>query len=117
MGFSGPWLSGRFKRICRVIFCGDMSGITEVNPLPAHYICPECYYVDFDSPEVKKYARMGMSGCDMPDAVCPKCGAKLNKEGHDIPFETFLDLKGTRNLILTLIFQGNIKVRPTHMWK
>ena len=87
-------------------FAATMSGITEVNPLPAHYICPECYYVDFDSPEVKKYARMGMSGCDMPDAVCPKCGAKLNKEGHDIPFETFLGFKGDKEPDIDLNFSG-----------
>ena len=48
-----------------------MSGITEVNPLPPHYLCPnpDCKYSDFDSPEVKKYA--GMAGCDMPDKICP----------------------------------------------
>ena len=46
-----------------------MSGITEVNPLPPHYLCPNCKYSDFDSPEVKKFG--GMAGCDMPDKVCP----------------------------------------------
>lgn len=47
-----------------------MSGITEVNPLPPHYLCPnpDCKYSDFDSPEVKQYA--GMAGCDMPDKIC-----------------------------------------------
>ena len=69
-------------------FAATMSGITEVNPLSPHYICPECHFVDFDSPEVKAYA--GSSGCDMPDRDCPKCGHELLKEGHDIPFETFL---------------------------
>ena len=54
-----------------------MSGITEVNPLPPHYLCPnpDCKYSDFDSPEVKKYA--GMAGCDMPDKICPNCGEKV----------------------------------------
>lgn len=61
-------------------FAATMSGITEVNPLPAHYICPECHYVDFDSEQVQKYAKMGMSGFDMPDAYCPKCGTKMTKK-------------------------------------
>ena len=79
---------------CRFFSGSDrMSGITEVNPLPPHYLCPnpDCKYSDFDSPEVKKYA--GMAGCDMPDKICPKCGARMNKEGFDIPFETFLGFK------------------------
>ena len=82
-----------------------MSGITEVNPLPPHYLCPnpDCKYSDFDSPEVKQYA--GMAGCDMPDKICPKCGTRMKKEGFDIPFETFLGFKGDKNRILTLTFQ------------
>ena len=71
-------------------FVATMAGITEVNPLSAHYICPKCHYVDFDSDAVKPYAKKGMSGCDMPDRDCPVCGTPLQKEGHDIPFETFL---------------------------
>lgn len=64
-----------------------MAGITEVNPLSPHYLCPECFYVDFDSEEVKKFA--GGAGCDMPDKVCPNCGHKLNKLGFDIPLKPF----------------------------
>ena len=75
-------------------FAATMSGITEVNPLPPHYICPKCKYSEFDTPEVKKYA--GMAGCDMPDKICPVCGEKLYKEGFDIPFETFLGFKGDK---------------------
>ena len=87
-------------------FAATMSGITEVNPLPAHYICPECHFVDFDSEQVQKYAKMGMSGFDMPDAYCPKCGAKMTKEGQDIPFETFLGFKGNKEPDIDLNFSG-----------
>ena len=87
-------------------FAATMSGITEVNPLPAHYICPECHFVDFDSEQVQKYAKMGMSGFDMPDAYCPKCGAKMTKEGQDIPFETFLGFKGNKEPDIDLNFSN-----------
>ena len=88
-----------------------MAGITEVNPLPAHYICPNCYYVDFDSDKVKPYVQMGKSGCDMPDALCPRCGKPLNKEGHDIPFETFLGFKGNKEPDIDLNFSGDYQAK------
>ena len=81
-----------------------MAGITEVNPLSPHYICPKCHYCDFDSEEVKSYS--GMAGCDMPDKNCPVCGEPLLKEGFDIPFETFLGFKGNKEPDIDLNFSG-----------
>ncbi len=86
-------------------FVATMAGITEVNPLSPHYICSECHYTDFDSEEVKAYA--GRAGCDMPDKICPVCGAKLKKEGFDIPFETFLGFKGNKEPDIDLNFSGD----------
>ncbi len=82
-----------------------MSNITEVNPLPPHYLCGECHYVDFDSEEVKAYG--GRCGVDMPDRACPVCGAPLKKMGFDIPFETFLGFKGDKEPDIDLNFSGD----------
>ncbi len=81
-----------------------MAGITEVNSLSAHYRCPNCFYCDFDSPEVK--ASAGNAGCDLPDKVCPVCGKPLTKDGFDIPFETFLGFKGDKEPDIDLNFSG-----------
>jgi DNA polymerase-3 subunit alpha (Gram-positive type) len=86
-------------------FVATMAGITEVNPLSPHYLCPKCHYVDFDSPEVKAYA--GRAGCDMPDRTCPVCGERLDKLGFDIPFETFLGFKGNKEPDIDLNFSGD----------
>ena len=62
-------------------FVATMSGITEVNPLPAHYYCEKCHYVDFDSEEVRAFA--GSSGFDMPQKKCPECGADLVRRSEE----------------------------------
>lgn len=90
-------------------FVATMSGVTEVNPLSPHYLCSNCFYCDFDSEEVKAFS--GGAGCDMPDKICPKCGKKLNKEGFDIPFETFLGFNGDKEPDIDLNFSGEYQAK------
>lgn len=85
-------------------FAAYMAGITEVNSLQAHYRCEKCKYVDFDSEYVQSFS--GRSGCDMEDKLCPVCGEPLVKDGHDIPFETFLGFKGNKEPDIDLNFSG-----------
>ncbi len=87
-------------------FVATMAGITEVNPLPAHYYCKSCHYSDFDSEEVKAFQKEAVCGFDMPDRLCPVCGAQLTKDGADIPFETFLGFNCDKEPDIDLNFSG-----------
>ncbi|MEG2564162.1 MAG: PolC-type DNA polymerase III [Bacilli bacterium] len=92
-------------------FVATMMGITEVNPLPAHYLCYNCKYSEFNDNNDIAYGKSYPSGYDLPDKICPKCGKPLGKEGQDMPFATFLGFNADKVPDIDLNFSGE------YQWK
>lgn len=92
-------------------FIAFLMGITEVNALPAHYVCPNCKHTIFDDENGEPYGKRYSSGYDLPDKECPNCNTKMNKEGQDMPFATFLGFNADKVPDIDLNFSGE------YQWK
>ena len=89
-------------------FVATMMGITEVNPLPAHYLCKKCHLSLFNDEEGKPYSiDYSASGYDLPDKECPNCHEQMSKEGQDMPFATFLGFNADKVPDIDLNFSGD----------
>lgn len=87
-----------------------LANISEVNPLPAHYICPHCHYYE-------KYENDSVDGFDLPDKTCPKCGHKLVSDGHNIPFSSFLGINFDKTPDIDLNFSGEYQAKAHNFIK
>lgn len=89
-------------------FVATMMGITEVNPLPAHYLCKKCHLSLFNDEDGNPYSlNYSASGYDLPDKMCPNCNTKMSKEGQDMPFATFLGFNADKVPDIDLNFSGD----------